>query len=260
MTLAEMQALRDEQIKHELEAIAKRIEAGTASYADVQRFAGLVGQVSGGILSREIAAAFPSGKADRAALEAFLPPMLRDNYEIISAAAQKVQELLNKKAGLRLKAAKPAYNKSRVSGMVTELVKAEEAAEKAPVIAQQIENAARSIVDDAVKTNAAAHYRAGLGPKITRIAVGNCCQWCSDLAGVYRYPEDIPDDFYLRHTNCNCLMIYDPGNGARQQDAWSKTQLSDDREERIHQISQLAEQRKARDKTRRETLYAKLKR
>jgi hypothetical protein len=260
MTLAEMQALRDEQIKNELEAITKRIEAGTASYADAQRFSGTVGRVVGDIMSRAVCIIFPQGKADRKTIEAFLPPMLRDNYTLITSITTQVQEALNRKAGLRLKAAKPAYNKTRASGMVTELVRAEEAAEKAPVIAQQIENAARSIVDDAVKTNVAAHYRAGLRPKITRTAVGKCCQWCSDLAGVYRYPDDVPEGIYRRHTNCNCLVTYDPGNGARQQDVWSRKQLSDNREERIEQISQLAEQRKERDRARREALYAKLKR
>lgn len=260
MTVEEMRALRDERIREELEAITRRIEAGAASYADAQRFAGVTGRVVGDILSREICALFPSGKADRATIEMLLPPMLRDNYDIVTSITKQVQEGLNRKAGLHLKAVKPVYNKKRANGMVAEMIKTKAAAEKAPVVAQQIENAARAIVDDFVRTNVATHYHAGLAAKITRTATGKCCPWCGDLAGTYDYPN-VPKDVYRRHTNCDCLVTYDPGDGARRRrDVWSKKIVSDDRAaERIQQLSQIAAQRKERDKTRREALYERVK-
>ena len=43
----------------------------------------------------------------------------------------------------------------------------------------------------------------------------NACKWCQSLEGTYRY-EDVSDsgnDFWRRHRNCRCLIVYAPGKG-----------------------------------------------
>ena len=45
-------------------------------------------------------------------------------------------------------------------------------------------------------------------------ADGNCCEWCSKLAGTYDYLCD--QTVYKRHNNCNCTVEYDPDSGKVQ--------------------------------------------
>lgn len=54
---------------------------------------------------------------------------------------------------------------------------------------------------------------------IVRTSDGNCCKWCSSVAGRYVYGEE-PHDVFHRHDNCGCSTIYE--NGRQRQDVWSK--------------------------------------
>ena len=36
----------------------------------------------------------------------------------------------------------------------------------------------------------------------------NCCEWCSSVAGKYKFGTQ-PDDIFRRHDNCDCTIIYD---------------------------------------------------
>ena len=77
-----------------------------------------------------------------------------------------------------------------------------------------MQNFTQSVVSDSVKANADFQHKAGLSPKIIRKSDGNCCEWCSKLAGVYDYPCD--STVYKRHNNCNCTVEYNPGTGKVQ--------------------------------------------
>ncbi len=71
-------------------------------------------------------------------------------------------------------------------------------------------------------------------PKVVGRASWHCCEWCSALAGSYRYP-DVPKDVYRRHENCNCTVEYDPGSGKTQNiwtKAWTSSENSDILEDR----------------------------
>jgi hypothetical protein len=57
--------------------------------------------------------------------------------------------------------------------------------------------------------------RSWLTPKVIRRAERKCCKWCSDLDGIYDYPN-IPDDVYRRHDRCRCTVEYDPADGKRK--------------------------------------------
>ena len=85
-----------------------------------------------------------------------------------------------------------------------------------------IENLLQGIVTNSIKENAEFQYKSGMQPKIVRRTDGNCCEWCSRMAGEYTYP-DCPPDVYRRHNNCNCTVEYYPGDG-RTQVIWSKEQ------------------------------------
>lgn len=82
-------------------------------------------------------------------------------------------------------------------------------------------NYMQSYVDDTMKRNAEFQSRAGVSPKIVRKSPTKCCPWCDALVGEYKYPDDVPDDVYRRHDNCNCIVEFYPGDG-KKQDVWSK--------------------------------------
>lgn len=87
-------------------------------------------------------------------------------------------------------------------------------------------NYMQSFVDDTMKRNAEFQSKAGVSPKIVRKSPTKCCPWCDALVGEYKYPDDVPDDVYKRHDNCNCIVEFYPGDG-KKQDVWSK-QWSDE--------------------------------
>lgn len=82
-------------------------------------------------------------------------------------------------------------------------------------------NYMQSFVDDTMKRNAEFQSKAGVSPKIVRKSPTKCCPWCDALVGEYKYPDDVPDDVYRRHDNCNCIVEFYPGDG-KKQDVWSK--------------------------------------
>ena len=80
---------------------------------------------------------------------------------------------------------------------------------------EPVKNFSQSIVDDAIRTNAEFHSKAGMSPKIIRKLAGGCCNWCRTVAGTYTYP-DVPKDVYRRHQRCRCTVDYHPGSGKVQ--------------------------------------------
>lgn len=74
------------------------------------------------------------------------------------------------------------------------------------------------MIDDTIETNADLHYKSGLRPKIIRVTVGNCCDWCNEVAGVHDYEKvkATGNHVFRRHRYCRCRVEYDPGDGRRQ--------------------------------------------
>lgn len=185
---------------------------------------------------------------------------LRRCWELSGAAAQQVQAAVNQAAGLRLQAVKAGRNEDRIAGLVTELVEKEELAPFGDVLRQQTENFAVSVVDDTLRSNVHAHYRAGLGPRITRYSSGSCCAWCDALAGSYAYLDEVPDDLYRRHTNCDCYLEYRP-SADRAQNVWTKQQTAGAMSpaERQAQVEAAAQERRQAAQKRREEIYRRVK-
>ena len=152
--------------------------------------------------------------------------MLTRAYNMNSLACEKVQEALNNAAGLNLKAQTPKLNQDRIDGLARRIGSEENYDDVAWILNEPVKTFSRSIVDDSIEANADFQYRAGLSPKIIRIAEAKCCDWCADLAGEYDYPlEDT--DVYRRHNNCRCVVDYHPGDG-RVQNAHTKQWRDED--------------------------------
>jgi hypothetical protein len=65
----------------------------------------------------------------------------------------------------------------------------------------------KSAHDDFIRKNATFRNDAGLTCYIIREG-SNCCEWCSSVAGKYKFGTQ-PDDIFRRHDNCDCTIIYD---------------------------------------------------
>ena len=107
-------------------------------------------------------------------------------------------------------------------------MKNDQDSELSTILDRALSNAAQSLYDDYVKTNASFRSNAGLKAKIVRTMHGKGCKWCRNLAGTYSYP-DVPRDVYRRHDNCSCTVTYVTEKGT--QDVWNK-QYGDTAEER----------------------------
>lgn len=95
------------------------------------------------------------------------------------------------------------------------------------ILDRALSNAAQSLYDDYVKTNASFRSNAGLKAKIVRTMHGKGCKWCRNLAGTYSYP-DVPRDVYRRHDNCSCTVTYVTEKG--YQDVHNKKFVTDPKE------------------------------
>ncbi len=211
-----------------LAPLIKRIREGKATYGDVERLASRTGTRAGRLIAEQLAALSVDGRVTEEQARAVLKGLTSHNYDVVSGAAADVQESLNRRAGLGLKAVRPEFNRDRVEGLITEVVGKEDVPAFKNTLVQQVENVSVATVDDSVKVNAKAHYNAGLSPKIVRVTDGKCCKWCDALAGVHEYSQvnNTGNDVFRRHANCGCQILYDPGDGKKWQDVHSKRLLS----------------------------------
>lgn len=193
-----------------------KITDGKATYEDAQEFAARAGELLASELKMHISADdLPDGRMNHNIAWRVLGPLLSKNYNLAADVVIQVQESMNKAAGIGLKAVRPQLNADRATGIINKVSGAEHFEDVAWVLDEPIVNFTQSVVDDAIRENVKFQARAGLRPKVTRIAEKNCCAWCADLAGTYSYGDE-PDDFYRRHEYCRCLVLYDPRDGSKQ--------------------------------------------
>lgn len=210
-----------------LKRIQKLIDSGKATYSDGHDYAIRCGQLLKSVFGSVFDAAdFPDGIFDYDLAKGIFPPAFRQNYEVISSGCSTIQESLNERAGLGIKAQIPEYNQDRAFG-IAKKVSSDLFEKTAWVLGEPVINASQSIVDDFIEENAAFHLDAGLKPKIVRSVVGGCCEWCQNLAGTYDYSPDMDRSVFRRHNRCRCTTEYNPGDG-RRQDVWTKKWVEQD--------------------------------
>lgn len=144
---------------------------------------------------------------------------LKKAHEVISDYSTSVMENLNKVSKVSGGVVTPPFNQNKANGIVTRLVR-DDFEKVRWILDAPVKTFCQSVVDDTVKVNVKHHARLGLKPVVKRISSGNCCDWCNKIAGVYDYP-DVPKDVYRRHSNCDCVVEYFPGDG-KKQNVWTK--------------------------------------
>lgn len=193
-----------------------------ATYEDANEFAIEVGEILSEVLTKNITVKIlPDGKMYYNIADRILNPTMSKNYSLISDFATDIQTELNYQAGLRIKGQKAKLNQSRIDGIIERLSSEENFENIKWILDEPVKNFSQSIVDDVVKANMEFHSKIGLNPKIRRIVVGNCCDWCRQIAGVYDY-NNAPENIYQRHRYCRCMVEYNPKDGRGIQDSHTK--------------------------------------
>lgn len=193
----------------------------TGGFLQADRYAYEVGRnLSNAFIANLTATTLPDGRIYYNIANRIIPPMLEEEFNLVSEASLKVVNRLNRQAGLNLQAMAPDINRERIAGIVDAVSSQEELGAALEYLRAPVENFAVHTVDDTIRHNAKMQYQAGLQPKIVRSSNGQCCQWCENLAGEYDYPVDNPE-IYQRHENCNCVVEFRPTK-MRAQNVWSK--------------------------------------
>lgn len=197
----------------------RKVEQGNATYKEANEFAIEVGELLSGSFKKNLSSSvLPNGRMYYNVADRIIRDTLGNNYELVADISAKIQEILNKKAGIGIKAIKPKINEDKVRGIVDIVSGKEKYDDIAYMLGEPVVNFSQSVVNDAVRENADFQYKTGLSPKIIRTSTGKCCEWCDKLAGIYDYEavSDTGNNVFRRHKYCRCLVEYAPGDGKRQ--------------------------------------------
>ena len=219
---------QDEEVKR----LLNELKSGVADYEKASDYAEHLGDALAKAFQTQIAAdKLPDGRMYYNIADRLVNATFRDNYSRIASYCKGTQESLNKGAGIGLKAQAPEFNQNRADGIIERLSEAENYDDVRWILDEPVTNFAMAIVDDHIKANADFQYKAGLSPKIVRTTNGKCCDWCDRLAGTYDYKDvkNTGNDVFRRHRHCRCKVIYDPADGKKVRDVWTKKE-----EDRYH--------------------------
>lgn len=184
----------------EFRTIVKRINDGRATFIDTERYA----QITARAVSRELSAEV----LDLSDREGITTQILRDSYEDINSTCARVQKAMDEKAGIHIRPQQEDFPTERVQQFTHSLVDptVEDSVTKRRARAGS-DTIVKSAHDGFIRKNATFRNDAGLTCYIIREG-SNCCKWCSDVAGKYKFGTQ-PDDIFRRHDNCDCTIIYD---------------------------------------------------
>lgn len=219
-----------------IDRLYKKIKNGNATYKDADMFAIAVGESLGTAFKKNFSSKnLPDGRLYYNIANRTIRPMLEKNHELIVDVSVKVQEILNQKSRIGIKAIRPDVNEDKIKGIIDLVSGKEKYDDIAYMLDEPIVNFSQSVVTDTVRVNAEFHYKAGLDPKIVRTSAGKCCKWCDKVAGTYDYNDydtsfHIWNDVFRRHKNCRCLVEYRPGDGHSQDvhtKKWKKVGVND---------------------------------
>ncbi len=188
----------------------ERFEKGIGTIVDADRYAYEVGQnLTKAFLENLTVEVLPDGRISYSLAKEFMPPMLEEEFNLVTDATQKIITKLNREAGINLNAVRPNINWDRVEGLVSGIGNSETLEDAYDYLRSPVQNFAVHAVDDTIRHNADFQYKSGLQPRIIRSTDGTCCEWCNSLAGSYDYPPKNAA-VWQRHENCNCVISYQP--------------------------------------------------
>ena len=217
-----------------------------ATFTEANEFAFELGNILAETFQENLSSEIlPDGRMYFNIAKKVIEPQIYQNYELISAYSSDVQNMLNKKSGMGIKAIRPPVNQDRIDGIIKRVSDEEEFDKIKWILNEPIKNFSQSVVDDTIKANAEFQYKAGLKPKIVRKEFGKCCEWCREVVGVYEYPK-VPKDVYKRHRYCRCSVEYI--EAGKRQNVWTKKWKDIDEDDKIKERIEFSQKEKINKK------------
>lgn len=200
-----------------IQELLKKIEKGSLSYQDADRYAVEVGKELGNAFYKYVSDdILPEGKLLESIAEVIIPEPLRYCSDNVANYALEAQAIVNKNAGLGIKPIKPDYNYNKEAGLIKYITSGAAYSQREKSFIQDLSNNIQSVVTDTLKVNMEFQYRSGREPIVKRFATGKCCAWCAERVGVYKYSDvnGTGNKVWQRHRDCRCTIIWE-GNGRR---------------------------------------------
>ena len=214
---SELKKQLDELLKKDTELlkISEKIRNNKANFNDTAKYSEIVSNYIAKVLQDNVGnISSPMGK------EYVCKELLNAYYSTINDVLGKVQVSVDNQNNIHIRPQQAPFPAERVEQVAHSL---EDATVPEEIIKRRsgssVANVAKSFHDDFIKENADFRSKSGLKCYITRHSSGNCCKWCSSIAGKYSY-KDAPHDVFRRHDNCNCTVTYE--NGRQRQNVWTK--------------------------------------
>ena len=215
----------------ELARIAQAIEAGTATHAETQVYAVIIGShASRALLEFITPDALPDERLYFNIADRVVRSILEESRGLVNQTAADVQTLIYRAAGINLNPVAPVPNKWRLDDLINKLAGAEKFEDVAWALDAPVKNMAQSFADDYIRENVTFQVRAGLQPTVTRTAAAGCCEWCAAMAGVYEFDDAFNEGIYRRHERCRCVVTATVrrGDGWGRQNVWTKKWMDPD--------------------------------
>lgn len=236
-----------------IKKLTKKIANNSQNYEDANEYAIRVGELASKALTNHVKSN-DLNYISRELAEDVLKPTLTTDYELISNAIGVIQANKNKASNISLEPQIADLDTNRIDGLINKIASYETLDQGEYLLKEPVVNYSQAVVDDSIRKNAKVQAKAGLTPKIRRVAESGACRWCRALEGVYE-PQDAPDNIYRRHEFCRCTVTYE--NGKERQDVWSKTKWEVEEEQaQIEKLEKAIEEKeKAIEKDLQKTPY-----
>lgn len=197
-----------------LTKLRKKIEAELGTFKDTTDYCNRSAELLGRLFSENV---LLMSDVERITAN---DTLLKDRYKDINDLLDKVQRTVDKKQGINIRPQHAPFNQERadqIGRALTDKTVSEETIQRRAGSAPA--TMTRAMQDDYVEENAKFRSDAGLKTYLVRVTDGDCCEWCTKVAGRYEYGTE-PHDIYRRHDNCGCSVTYE--NGRQRQNVWTK--------------------------------------
>lgn len=208
------QQIVDEIVKSSAEdvnALRQLIKNKSANYQTVAEFSKVFGDTVSKCINKYTVEGITEEELAAFASKC-LAPVYKSAQNTVLNACKRVQQLYNDQAGIGLKPVDVETDESRIQHIIERF---NEASNYDEVEFLTNANVARSItrgaVQDSMRRNAKFHEDSGLNIRISRSDGSGCCAWCSTVVGTYDSFDALPDDFWLIHRGCSCVIDYKVG-------------------------------------------------
>lgn len=206
-----------------IQALLKKLKSNNLSYEEAYDYADELGSLLAQVLKKHISPSqLPDGKMYYNIAQRIMGDALSSNHELVAIYSQAVQTAINKNAGYNIKALKSELSKDRIDGFIQRLASEEAIDDVTWILNEPVKTFTRATVDDTAKKNAEFNYQLGISAVIERTEEYDACSWCKALEGTYAYPDDVPDEVYMRHDNCRGRVLYKLENKRKVQNVHSK--------------------------------------